>query len=157
MEAMVMALIIAGSDTTATLLTGSVYLLLKNSIILRMLTLMLRTQFHSSSEMTLLALQRQEYLNAVLKEILRLYPPAPGNLFRRTEKEGHVVMGEIIPPDTCLTMHLWAAHRSSLNFHAPDDMAPERWFKTRPAEFEGDYRATMKPFSMGPQGCPGRE
>ncbi|KAH6974765.1 isotrichodermin C-15 hydroxylase [Ilyonectria destructans] len=156
MEAMTMALIIAGSETTATLLTGSVYLLLKHPVMLQKLTSILRTQFHRSSDMTLLALQGQEYLNAVIKESLRLYPPAPGNLFRRTQREGHVVMGEMIPSNTSLTMHLWAANRSPLNFHAPDDMVPERWMKTRPAEFENDDRDAMKPFSTEPQDCPGK-
>lgn len=124
---------------------------------LQKLTSILRTQFHRSSDMTLLALQGQEYLNAVIKESLRLYPPAPGNLFRRTQREGHVVMGEMIPSNTSLTMHLWAANRSPLNFHAPDDMVPERWMKTRPAEFENDDRDAMKPFSTEPQDCPGKK
>ncbi|KAM6507173.1 hypothetical protein FALCPG4_018555 [Fusarium falciforme] len=143
-----MALIIAGSET--------MYLLLKHPVMLHKLTSILRTQFHSSSDMTIFALQGQEYLNAVIKECLRLYPPAPGNLFRRTQTEGHVVMGDRIPSNTSLTMHLWAANRSPLNFHAPDDMVPERWMKTRPVEFENDDRDAMKPFSTGPQDCPGK-
>ncbi|KAL6416328.1 toxin biosynthesis cytochrome p450 [Ilyonectria robusta] len=124
---------------------------------MQQLTIILRTQFCSASEMTLLALQAQDYLNAVLQESLRLYPPAPGNLFRRTAAEGHIVMGEAVPPNTSLTMNLWAANCSALNFHRPDDMVPERWFKSRPAEFEDDDRDVVKPFSMRPHDCPGKK
>ncbi|KAM5360831.1 hypothetical protein ACJA88_014694 [Fusarium oxysporum] len=155
-EAITMALIIAGSETTATLLAGSIYLLLKHHVYLKRLTSTLRTQFHTSSDMTLSALKEQQYLNAILKESLRLYPPAPGNLFRRTEKEGHVVMGEVIPSNTTLTMNLWAANRSALNFHLPDNMVPERWIQPRSAEYQDDDRSAMRPFSIGPQDCPGR-
>ncbi|EWZ28059.1 hypothetical protein FOZG_18224 [Fusarium oxysporum Fo47] len=155
-EAITMALIIAGSETMATLLAGSIYLLLKHHVYLKKLTSTLRTQFHTSSDMTLSALKEQQYLNAILKESLRLYPPAPGNLFRRTEKEGHVVMGEVIPSNTTLTMNLWAANRSALNFHLPDNMVPERWIQPRSAEYQDDDRSAMRPFSIGPQDCPGR-
>ncbi|KAH6879893.1 isotrichodermin C-15 hydroxylase [Thelonectria olida] len=156
MEAMAMLFVIAGSETTASLLTGSVHLLLKHPLVLQKLTSILRKQFRSSSDMTLFALQGLEYLNAVLQESLRLYPPAPGNLFRRTAAEGHVVMGKAIPSHTSLTMHLWAANRSPLNFHMPDHMVPERWMKPRPAEFENDDRDVMKPFGVRPQDCPGK-
>ncbi|KAF5256585.1 hypothetical protein FOXYS1_12930 [Fusarium oxysporum] len=155
-EAITMALIIAGSETMATLLAGSIYLLLKHHVYLKKLTSTLRTQFHTSSDMTLSALKEQQYLNAILKESLRLYPPAPGNLFRRTENEGHVVMGEVIPSNTTLTMNLWAANRSALNFHLPDNMVPERWIQPRSAEYQDDDRSAMRPFSIGPQDCPGR-
>ncbi|RGP79780.1 isotrichodermin c-15 hydroxylase [Fusarium longipes] len=156
-EGIRMGFIIAGSETTATLLAGSIYLLLKNQNHLKELTSTLRTRFHTSSDMTLSALQEHQYLNAVLKESLRLYPPAPGNLFRRTKREGHVVMGKAIPSDTTLTMNLWAANRSTLNFHLPDSMVPERWIQPRPVEYQDDDRSAMKPFSAGPQDCPGRK
>ncbi|KAF4434518.1 isotrichodermin C-15 hydroxylase [Fusarium acutatum] len=155
-EATNMALIIAGSETTANLLMGSIYLLLKHPAYLNKLTSMLRIQFQTSSDMSLSALRDQQYLNAVLKESLRLYPPAPGSLFRRTDKEGHVVLGEIIPPKTTLTMNLWAANCSPLNFHLSDEMFPERWIQPRPVEYEEDDRSAMKAFSFGPQDCPGR-
>jgi cytochrome P450 len=118
---------------------------------------MLRTQFQTSSDMALSALRDHQCLNAILKESLRLYPPAPGGLFRRTDKEGHIVLGEIIPPKTTLTMNSWAANCSSLNFHLSDEMIPERWIQPRPVEYEDDDRFAMKAFSFGPQGCPGRK
>jgi hypothetical protein len=59
-------------------------------------------------------------------------------------------MGEAIPPNTTLTANNWAANRSALNFHVPDEMVPERWIHPRPTEYQDEDRAAMKPFSFGP-------
>ncbi|PHH92802.1 hypothetical protein CDD83_4961 [Cordyceps sp. RAO-2017] len=149
------AFVIAGSETTATLLSACLYLLCRDRAIMRRITGMIRSAFAASSDLTLLKLQNHEYLNAVLQEALRLYPPAPDSLFRRTQKAA-VVAGEMVPANTSLTMNLWAANRSSSNFHRPDDFVPERWLKDCPPEFWSDDRAVAKPFSFGPRDCLGK-
>lgn len=149
------AFIVAGSETTATLLSASLYLLCRNPTILQKTVEMIRSDFSSVSDLTYSKLQSHEYLNAVLLESLRLYPPAPDSLFRRT-KSAAVVVGEVIPADTCLTVNLWAANRSSKNFHRPDDFIPERWLKDTSPEFFDDDRAVAKPFSFGPRDCLGK-
>ncbi|KAF7588622.1 hypothetical protein BBP40_005460 [Aspergillus hancockii] len=149
--------IIAGSETVATMLAGTVYLLCTNPLVLRKLTERIRADFIQESDLSLVKLQQHQYLNAVLLESLRLYPPAPDNLFRRTMGSGAIIMGEIVPPRTCVTMNLWAANRSTLNFHRPNDMVPERWIKPCPPEFQGDDRDTVKPFSVGPRDCLGKK
>uniref|UniRef100_A0A0C4DJS6 Isotrichodermin C-15 hydroxylase n=2 Tax=Fusarium oxysporum TaxID=5507 RepID=A0A0C4DJS6_FUSOF len=35
-------------------------------------------------------------------------------------------------------------------------MVPERWIQPRSAEYQDDDRSAMRPFSIGPQDCPGR-
>ncbi|KAK6214431.1 proteasome component pup2 [Pestalotiopsis sp. IQ-011] len=149
------AFIVAGSETTATLLSASLYLLCRNPTILQKTIGKIRSDFSSASDLTYSKLQSHEYLNAVLLESLRLYPPAPDSLFRRT-KSAAVVVGEVIPPDTCLTVNLWAANRSPKNFHRPDDFVPERWLKDTSPEFFDDDRAVAKPFSFGPRDCLGK-
>ncbi|RAL61268.1 hypothetical protein DID88_010347 [Monilinia fructigena] len=67
-------LIIAGSETTASLLNGVTYHLLQSPTILQNLTLELRTIFKSQDDLTLHALAACKYLNAVLEEGLRMYP-----------------------------------------------------------------------------------
>ncbi|KND86513.1 Averantin hydroxylase [Tolypocladium ophioglossoides CBS 100239] len=113
---------------------------------------MIRSDVASNSDLTLRNLKGHEYLNAVLQEALRLYPPAPDSLFRRKPA---VVAGELIPSNTSLTMNLWAANRSSRNFHRPEEFLPERWLKDC-AEFSSDDRAVAKPFSFGPRDCIGQ-
>ncbi|KAI1078319.1 isotrichodermin C-15 hydroxylase [Whalleya microplaca] len=148
--------IMAGSETTATMLSGCLYLLGQNPSILRGIADLIRSDFSSPADLTLLRLQSHEYLNAVLQESLRLYPPAPDAFFRRTTKDGAIVAGEVIPPNTRVTVNLWAANRSVRNFHRPDEFIPERWLKDCPVEFLSDDRAVSKPFSTGPRDCLGK-
>lgn len=149
------AMIVGGSETTATLLSGCLYLLCRNPDRMQKITDMIRSEFASPSDLTLRNLKGHEFLNAVLQEALRLFPPAPDSLFRRTQ-EPAVVVGELIPPNTCLTMNLWAANRTSRNFHRPEEFLPERWLKECPPEFLNDDRAVAKPFSFGPRDCIGK-
>jgi len=144
--------------TASTLLSGLVYLLLSNLPALEKLTSTIRRDFGSSTKTPSFAqLQQHEYLNAVLKEALRLYPPAPDMLFRTTTNEPASIAGQIVPPHTSVTMNLWAAHRSSDNFHRPTEFLPERWLENAPVEFRGDNRAVCHPFSIGPRDCLGKK
>lgn len=141
----------------ATMMAGTMYMLCKHPAALRKLTESIRAEFSSPSEITLVKLQHQEYLNAVINEGLRLYPPAPDSLFRRTKAQSAVVAGHYIPPNTSVCINLLAAHRHPLNFHRPDELIPERWLKPCPPEFEKDDRGAVKPFSVGPRDCLGKK
>ncbi|KAI5924183.1 isotrichodermin C-15 hydroxylase, partial [Camillea tinctor] len=148
--------IVAGSETTATLLAGAIYLLSHNRHVLDKITGELRAGFRSASDLKLLPLQQHEYLHAVLQECFRFYPPAPDGLFRRVTSRGAIVAGEMIPPYTNMSVNLWAAGRSERNFHRPEEFIPERWLKSCPPEFANDDRAVLKPFSIGPRDCVGK-
>ncbi|KAL7619408.1 hypothetical protein AAE478_009947 [Parahypoxylon ruwenzoriense] len=155
-EAAAITFIVAGSETTATMLSGTLFLLLDNPKILAELTTSVRNEFKNRSEIVNLNLQKHEYLNAVLKEGLRLYPPAPDTLFRSTVNSTAIVAGRVVPPDTSLTMNLWAAGRSEQNYHRAQEFLPERWLKDAPGEFDKDDKGAFKPFSVGPRDCIGK-
>lgn len=71
-------LIIAGSETTATLLSGVTYLLLKNPRCLRKVTGEVRGAFEKEEEIDFVnASSRLPYMLACLDEALRMYPPVP--------------------------------------------------------------------------------
>ena len=94
------SLIIAGSESTATLLSGAIYYLLKNPTSLRKLRSEIDSKFPDDlSEITFAKLASLPYLNAVLQETLRVYPPVPGILPRRTQLGGAVINGHLIAPD----------------------------------------------------------
>lgn len=124
---------------------------------LEKLTSTIRGEFPSTETFTYSSLQQHEYLNAVIQESLRLYPPAPDSLFRSSMTESVVVAGEVVPPQTCLTMNFWAANRSANNFHRPQEFLPERWLKDAPTEFRDDNKSVLKPFSIGPRDCLGKK
>jgi averantin hydroxylase len=90
-------LIIAGSETTATLLSGAVYLLLRNPDKLAKLRQEIDETFKSADEIEILTVSRMPYLLAVLEESLRVYPPVPISLPRITPKEGAPICGRWVP------------------------------------------------------------
>ena len=69
------SLMIAGSETTATLLSGVVYHLLKNPPILERLVEEIRTTFETEESINMLSVGDLKYELAVLQEALRIFPP----------------------------------------------------------------------------------
>jgi cytochrome P450 len=90
-------LIVAGSETTATLLSGVTYYLLKTPHAYARLKEEVRSSFKSAEEITLTSTSRLPYLQACLEEALRLYPPVPLALPRRTRPEGDIIGGVFVP------------------------------------------------------------
>jgi cytochrome P450 len=95
-------LMIAGSETTATLLSGCTYLLQKNPRVLEKLQAEIRSSFSAEEEITMLSVSHLSYLDAVIEESLRLYPPVPIALNRLTPPEGAEVCGEWVPGNVSL-------------------------------------------------------
>lgn len=75
-------LMIAGSETTATLLSGLTYHLLKTPNAYKKLVAEIRGAFRSEDQITMASTYDLKYLHAVLKEGLRMFPPVPGSLTR---------------------------------------------------------------------------
>lgn len=67
--------IIAGSETTATVLSGTLHHMLETPTSLKQLQEEIRQQFASPDEITLAALKKLEYLDAVIHEGLRMCNP----------------------------------------------------------------------------------
>jgi cytochrome P450 len=95
-------LMIAGSETTATLLAGCTYLLQKNPRVLKKLQAEIRNSFAADEEITMISVSHLAYLDAVIEESLRLYPPVPIALNRMTPPEGAEICGEWVPGNVCL-------------------------------------------------------
>jgi cytochrome P450 len=76
-------LIIAGSETTATLLSGVTYWLLRTPGALSRVTEEVRTAFTSEAEINFVnATARLPFMLACLEEAFRMYPPVPSGLER---------------------------------------------------------------------------
>jgi cytochrome P450 len=70
------ALVVAGSETTATALSGFTFLVGTHPEKKRILADEIRTSFADESEITIASSAKLPYLHAVIEESLRLYPPA---------------------------------------------------------------------------------
>jgi cytochrome P450 len=92
---------IAGTETTATLMSGLTYYLCTNPDKMKRLTDEIREEFADDSEITIERLQSLKYLNACVEEGLRMYPPVPNGLPRRTPPGGATINDEDLPADVC--------------------------------------------------------
>ncbi|KAL9122895.1 MAG: hypothetical protein Q9187_000546 [Circinaria calcarea] len=146
-------LVLAGSETTATLLSGATFYLCQNRSSLEIVTREVRDTYKSETEITLNSIAKLPYLNAVLEESLRLYPPVPSTLPRRTLPSGDTIGGYAVPGDISVGVNQWAANHTSQNFLEPEQFIPERWLDD--AKYKEDKRAVLQPFSLGPRGCLG--
>lgn len=92
-----MVLILAGSETTATLLSGSIYLLLIHPDRKERLQREIRSAYKSDDEITTTNVNNLPYLLAVLNEALRLYPPVTSNLIREVPSGGREIAEVFVP------------------------------------------------------------
>lgn len=90
-------LIIAGSETTATLLSGVTFYILTVPGVLYKLKAEIRGAFSSEHEITWSAVNQLRYTLAVLNEGLRMYPPVPYGFPRIVEGEGDFVCNRWLP------------------------------------------------------------
>ena len=166
-------LMIAGSETTATLLAGCTYLLQKHPRVRQKLHAEIRDAFLDDKEITMLSVSHLTYLDAVIGESLRLYPPIPIALSRMTPPEGAAICGHWVPGNVCLLQMClsysltviqvsvgipqFAAYTSPLNFVEPDSFAPERMLHEHDVKFDKDRKAVLQPFSAGPRNCIGKK
>jgi hypothetical protein len=66
-------------------------------------------------------------LEAILKEIIRVYPPSPALLPRVTPQGGAVIEGYTIPGGITVGTSAHCMHRNPSVFHSPSTFDPFRW------------------------------
>lgn len=92
------------------------------------------------------------YLQLVIKETLRLHPPAP-LLLPRECRSPCQVLGYDVPRGTMVLVNAWAIGRDPALWDAPEDFVPER-FEESGRDFKGmDFE--FIPFGAGRRMCPG--
>lgn len=147
-------LIIGGSETTATLLSGLTFLLLTNPESLLKLTNEVRSTFKKEEDIDFTTVSNMSYLLACIDEALRMYPPVPTGLPRVVPRGGVSVCGNYIPENTIVAIHQWALYHNTANFKDPFSYHPERFLGDD--RFASDRRDALQPFHLGARNCLGR-
>jgi cytochrome P450 len=150
-------LMLAGSETTATLLSGLLYYVLINPSTMARLRAEINSSFTDEKDITIQHVAELPYLHAVIEESLRMYPPIPNILPRVAPETGAIVCGKFVPPGTSLGMHHYACYRSPKNFFDPEAFHPERWIEGEDDRFSNDDKNAFHPFSHGPRNCLGKK
>ena len=125
-----MANVIAGSDTTAITLRAILYFVLKNPAVKAKLLQELRDA-NLSCPVSWKESQALPYLDACIKEALRMHPAVGFGLERRLPKGGLAMPdGNVLPEGTQVSANAWIIHRDeSVYGPNPDNYVPERWLQ----------------------------
>lgn len=92
-----------------------------------------------------------DYLNAVIQETLRLWPPVASGLQRITPPEGiPLKSGVHIPGNVVVSTPTYVMHRDPRNFSNPNDFRPDRWMGAS-KESKHNLKA-FSAFGFGPTG-----
>jgi cytochrome P450 len=145
-------LFLAGHDTTAAGLTWLWYIMGKYPEI--------QQRAHDEIETVLQGkspgfshVAKLPYLSSVIKETLRLYPPAIG-VFAREAKERIELGGYEIPRGSVVYAFSYVTHRDQRWFPEPERFDPERFLggrERKPSPF------AYFPFGAGPRACIGAQ
>src|SRR5215213_10588773 len=143
----VMTLFLAGHETTALALSWSWYLLATHPEAER--------KFHAELDEVLRGrvpnfsdLPKLKYTEMIVKEAMRLYPPAYA--VGREAIEETEIGGYRVPKGTQLFDFLWVTHRDARFFDEPAAFKPERWTDGDPSP-----KYAYFPFGGGPRQCIG--
>ncbi len=142
------SLVSAGFDTTSAGLAWCVFNLLDNPD--TMMTLI--EELGTIDDLSFDTVQQLPYLDAIVKESLRLYPPAPAGL--REAKEDIIYDNYLIEKDSLVAFSIYATHRDERYFSEPLSFKPERWLKGHPEEDKPPTFAYV-PFGSGARYCIG--
>ncbi|KAJ3661324.1 hypothetical protein Zmor_005723 [Zophobas morio] len=97
-------------------------------------------------------IQELKYLDIVIKEAIRIYPPVP--LIERSLEEDCTVDGIKIPKDTNISIFLYGMNYSEEVYPQPHIFDPERFLP----ENQGiRHNFAYVPFSAGPRNCIGQK
>ncbi|KAH6980600.1 cytochrome P450 [Ilyonectria sp. MPI-CAGE-AT-0026] len=145
----------AGTETTATILSGITYYLCKNPESMATLVAEIR-QFKNPEDLNLNNLQALPFLQACINEAFRLYPPVPVGNMRLAPLGGAIVCGRFVPEGTTVQYTQYAAYHTEHNFKNPELFVPKRWLPTPPEEYTSDKTEVVNPFGVGPRACIGK-
>ncbi|KFY69637.1 hypothetical protein V496_00043 [Pseudogymnoascus sp. VKM F-4515 (FW-2607)] len=150
-------LVLAGTLTTALVLDLSTFYLLRKPRALRRLKTELISVRNEASP--IVALEHLPYLNAVIKESLRLTYGVAGRLARMPQEPLHFTnrsTGQewIIPPGTPVGMSIAQLHHDETNFPNSHEWIPERWLNEK-GDLDPKLDKYLLSFTRGSRQCLG--
>ncbi|KAK9540652.1 hypothetical protein VZT92_003092 [Zoarces viviparus] len=142
--------VFAGYETSATTLVFLAYNLARNPEVMKRLQEEIDSTFPNKGAVQYEDLMQMEYLDSVVNESLRLYPPA--GRIDRVAKETVKISGITIPKDMMVMIPVYALHRDPELWPEPEEFKPDRFSKQNKQSIN-PY--TYLPFGHGPRNCLG--
>ncbi|KAF8996816.1 cytochrome P450 monooxygenase pc-3 [Cyathus striatus] len=156
-------LLVAGRDTTASLLTFSVYMMAEHPHLTQRLREEILSKVGPTNHPTYENIRELKYVRAFLNEVLRLYPPVPIN--SRTSNRDTILQTKApgvrdfyVPALTRCTYSVFNMHRRT-DLWGPDalEFDPDRFIDERLAKYLTPNPFIFCPFNAGPRICLGQQ
>lgn len=159
-ETVGMSNVVAGSDTTSISLSAILYYLIKTPSALVKLRKELEA-VEPKQENGIISLKKAltlPYLQAVIKEALRLHPATGLPMWRSVPAGGARISGYDFPEGAVIGMNSWTAHYDPDVFGTDvNEFRPERWLETLgDGELLKRMESSYMPFGIGSRVCLGR-
>ncbi|CAJ1943733.1 unnamed protein product [Sphenostylis stenocarpa] len=143
---------VAGTDTASATMIWTMSELLRNPKTMKRAQEEVREIMKGKEMVEEIDLSKLLYLKSVVKEALRLHPPAP-LLVPRETTEACMIKGFEIPAKTRVLVNAKSIAMDPTSWENPNEFLPER-FLDSPIDFKGQH-FEMLPFGVGRRGCPG--
>nr|XP_040259310.1 premnaspirodiene oxygenase isoform X1 [Aegilops tauschii subsp. strangulata] len=154
MKAIILDMFGGGTGTSASAMEWGMSELMRNPRVMKKLQGQIREAFKGKAVVTEDDLQESnlQYLKMVIKEALRLHPPAP-LLVPRESIDQCELEGYTVPAKSRVIINAWAIGRDPKYWEAPEEFRPER-FEDSTVDFTGSSYEFL-PFGAGRRMCPG--
>ncbi|KAJ0436678.1 putative cytochrome P450 [Helianthus annuus] len=134
-KVMLMDVLVAGTDTSAAIVVWVMTLLIRNLVVMQKAQEEVRNVMGKNGKISEDDLPKLAYLKAIIKETMRLYPPAPLLVPRETRKDAIV-------------------HGDPKSWNNPGEFSPERFIGNCDIDFKGNDFESI-PFGACRRICPG--
>ncbi|CAL1374684.1 unnamed protein product [Linum trigynum] len=150
-KAILLDMFAGGTDTIATTLQWVVSELVRHPSAMKRVQEEVRKVVRMKSRIDEEDVGAMEYLQCVVKESMRLHPPAPMSVRKATDDAE--LKGYDVPKGTMVMINVWAIMRDPEIWDRAEEFVPER-FLAEPLDFKGQTGKFL-PFGVGRRLCPG--
>ncbi|KAI9116421.1 hypothetical protein K1719_012588 [Acacia pycnantha] len=152
LKAVILNVFVAGTETAATTLEFAISELMSHPEAMKEAQAEVRRVYGSKGHVDESELDQLKYVEAVIRETLRLHPPAP-LLVPRESSESCEINGYEISAKTKVMINAWAIGRDPNYWNEADKFKPER-FLNNSIDYKGGNLEFI-PFGFGRRICPG--
>ncbi|XP_023212052.1 cytochrome P450 4C1-like isoform X1 [Centruroides sculpturatus] len=144
------ATIFAGYDSTANIVSWALYFMGRFHEIQEKVYLELQEIFKNdfNRDITIDDLTKMTYLECVIKESMRIYPPFP--LIARKNPSEMKIGNYVLPANSTLVINIYGIHHNPSVYENPEIFDPDRFL---PENYKNLHPYAFLAFSAGPRNC----
>ncbi|KAH7528891.1 cytochrome P450 78A5 [Ziziphus jujuba] len=154
MIAVLWEMIFRGTDTVAILLEWILARMILHPEIQTKAQLEIDTVVGNHRSVSDLDLPNLPYIQAIVKETLRMHPPGPLLSWARLAIHDTHISDHFIPAGTTAIVNMWSITHDEQIWSEPNEFNPERFIKEDVSILGSDLR--LAPFGSGRRVCPGK-